>query len=309
MTKKQIIIDTDPGIDDAVALAIALFSNELEVKLITTVAGNVGLDYVTQNALKLLEFFGKDIPVAKGLDAPLIREMKDASQVHGETGMEGYDFKEPTNQLLLKEHAINAMRETILNSKELITILAIGPLTNIAMLLKMYPETKAQIKEIIFMGGSLTRGNSSVMSEFNIDFDPEAAKIVFDSGVPIVMVGLDIGLKVLIFPEESQKIKAMNKVGEMFYDLFKRYRGGSMETGLTMYDSTAIAYLLRPDLFEVTKSFLDVELNGKYTTGTTIVDLQGLLNEEPNATICVDIDQDGFKEWFLTSIENCQFQQ
>lgn len=309
MTKKQIIIDTDPGIDDAVALAIALFSNELEVKLITTVAGNVGLDYVTQNALKLLEFFGKDIPVAKGLDAPLIREMKDASQVHGETGMEGYDFKKPTNQLLLNEHAINAMRETILNSKELITILAIGPLTNIAMLLKMYPETKAQIKEIIFMGGSLTRGNSSVMSEFNIDFDPEAAKIVFDSGVPIVMVGLDIGLKVLIFPEESQKIKAMNKVGEMFYDLFKRYRGGSMETGLTMYDSTAIAYLLRPDLFEVTKSFLDVELNGKYTTGTTIVDLQGLLNEEPNATICVDIDQDGFKEWFLTSIENCQFQQ
>lgn len=309
MTKKQIIIDTDPGIDDAVALAIALFSNELEVKLITTVAGNVGLDYVTQNALKLLEFFGKDIPVAKGLDAPLIREMKDASQVHGETGMEGYDFKKPTNQLLLNEHAINAMRETILNSKELITILAIGPLTNIAMLLKMYPETKAQIKEIIFMGGSLTRGNSSVMSEFNIDFDPEAAKIVFDSGVPIVMVGLDIGLKVLIFPEESQKIKAMNKVGEMFYGLFKRYRGGSMETGLTMYDSTAIAYLLRPDLFEVTKSFLDVELNGKYTTGTTIVDLQGLLNEEPNATICVDIDQDGFKEWFLTSIENCQFQQ
>lgn len=309
MTKKQIIIDTDPGIDDAVALAIALFSNELEVKLITTVAGNVGLDYVTQNALKLLEFFGKDIPVAKGLDAPLIREMKDASQVHGETGMEGYDFKKPTNQLLLNEHAINAMRETILNSKELITILAIGPLTNIAMLLKMYPETMAQIKEIIFMGGSLTRGNSSVMSEFNIDFDPEAAKIVFDSGVPIVMVGLDIGLKVLIFPEESQKIKAMNKVGEMFYGLFKRYRGGSMETGLTMYDSTAIAYLLRPDLFEVTKSFLDVELNGKYTTGTTIVDLQGLLNEEPNATICVDIDQDGFKEWFLTSIENCQFQQ
>ena len=309
MTKKQIIIDTDPGIDDAVALAIALYSNELEVKLITTVAGNVGLNYVTQNALKLLEFFGKDIPVAKGLDAPLIRDIKDASQVHGETGMEGYNFKEPTAHLLLKKHAVNAMRETILNSEDPITIVAIGPLSNIAMLLKMYPETKTQIKEIIFMGGSLTRGNSSVMSEFNIDFDPEAAKIVFDSGVPIVMVGLDIGLKVLVYPEDSQKIKAMNKVGEMFYSLFKRYRGGSMKTGLTMYDSTAIAYLLRPDLFEVTKSFLDVELNGKYTAGATIVDLQGLLNEEPNATICVDIDQDGFKEWFLTSIEDCQSQE
>ena len=304
--KKQVIIDTDPGIDDAVALAIALYSDEVDVKLITTVAGNVGLDYVTQNTLKLLSFFDKKIPVAKGLDAPLIREIINASDIHGETGMEGYDFEEPSDQLLLKEHAVNAMRATILTNEEPITIIGIGPLTNIAMLLKMYPETKTSIKEIIFMGGSLTRGNSGIMSEYNIEFDPEAAKIVFDSGVPIVMVGLDLGLKALILLEDSKKIKEMNKVGDMFYHLFNRYRGGSMQTGLTMYDSTAIAYLLRPDLFDVVDSFMDVELTGKYTTGATIVDLQGILKKESNAKICVDINQEEFKKWFLTSIEQCE---
>ncbi|MGB3159808.1 MAG: ribonucleoside hydrolase RihC [Carnobacterium sp.] len=305
MNKKQVIIDTDPGIDDAVALAIALFSSEIDVKLITTVAGNVGLNHVTQNALKLLKFLNKDIPVAKGVGAPLIREIMDASSIHGETGMEGFIFEEPDDHLLLKEHAVNAMREVIMTSKESVTIIGIGPLTNIAMLLTMYPETKTAIKEIIFMGGSLTRGNSGVMSEYNIDFDPEAAKIVFNSGVRIVMVGLDLGLKALILPEDSTEIKEMNKVGDMFYHLFKRYRGGNMQSGLTMYDSTAIAYLLRPDIFDVVDTFMDVELTGKYTKGATIVDLEGFLNKESNATVCVDINQIEFKKWFLTSNKKC----
>lgn len=305
MNKKQVIIDTDPGIDDAIALAIALFSSEIDVKLITTVAGNVGLNHVTQNALKLLKFLNKDIPVAKGVGAPLIREIMDASSIHGETGMEGFIFEEPDDHLLLKEHAVNAMREVIMTSKESVTIIGIGPLTNIAMLLTMYPETKTAIKEIIFMGGSLTRGNSGVMSEYNIDFDPEAAKIVFNSGVRIVMVGLDLGLKALILPEDSTEIKEMNKVGDMFYHLFKRYRGGNMQNGLTMYDSTAIAYLLRPDIFDVVDTFMDVELTGKYTKGATIVDLEGFLNKESNATVCVDINQLEFKKWFLTSIKKC----
>lgn len=305
MNKKQVIIDTDPGIDDAVALAIALFSSEIDVKLITTVAGNVGLNHVTQNALKLLKFLNKDIPVAKGVGAPLIREIMDASSIHGETGMEGFIFEEPDDHLLLKEHAVNAMREVIMTSKESVTIIGIGPLTNIAVLLTMYPETKTAIKEIIFMGGSLTRGNSGVMSEYNIDFDPEAAKIVFNSGVRIVMVGLDLGLKALILPEDSTEIKEMNKVGDMFYHLFKRYRGGNMQNILTMYDSTAIAYLLRPDIFDVVDTFMDVELTGKYTKGATIVDLEGFLNKESNATVCVDINQLEFKKWFLTSIKKC----
>lgn len=158
MTKKPIILDTDPGIDDAVALAVALHSEELEVKLITTVAGNVGLDKVTRNALKLLTFFNKNIPVAKGAAEPLIREGADASNVHGESGMEGYDFGEPNTDLLLDEHAIHAMYRVIRESEVPITLVPIGPLTNIALLLKVYPEAKSNIEQIVLMGGSLGKG-------------------------------------------------------------------------------------------------------------------------------------------------------
>src|SRR5690606_10281021 len=149
MNKRPIIIDTDPGIDDAVALAIALYSEKLDVRLITTIAGNVGLDKVTLNALKLLKFFKKEIPVAMGADRPLIKEPIDASNVHGSTGMDGYDFEEPTKELLLKENAVNAMYRVIMESEQPITLVPIGPLTNIALLLKVYPEVKEKIAEIV----------------------------------------------------------------------------------------------------------------------------------------------------------------
>ena len=244
MSKRPIIIDTDPGIDDALALAIALFSEELDVRLITTVAGNVSLEHVTQNTLRLLRFFGKDVPVAKGAAQPLIAEFVDASNVHGKTGMEGYDFPEPGEELLLQEHAVNAMRRVIMESEEPITLVPIATLTNIALLFAMYPEVKSNIKEIVMMGGSASRGNKGVMSEFNVATDPEAAQMVFQCGLPIVMAGLDVGLKALVLPEDSEEIKKMGKTGDMAYHLFKRYRGGSFGTGLKMYDSCAVAYLL-----------------------------------------------------------------
>lgn len=205
MKKQPIIIDTDPGIDDALAIAIALFSGELDVKLITTVAGNVSLEHVTNNTLKLLSFWEKDIPVAAGADRPLIEPLVDASNVHGVTGMEGFDFPEPKKELLLEEHAVNAMRRVIMESPEPITLVPIAPLTNIALLFTMYPEVKKNIKEIVMMGGSAGRGNKGVMSEFNIATDPEAAKIVFDSGLPIVMAGLDVGWKALYTRRTVQK--------------------------------------------------------------------------------------------------------
>ena len=178
MAKRPVIIDTDPGIDDALAIAIALFSDELDVKLITTTAGNVSLENVTNNALKLLSFFGKDVPVAAGAPRPLIEPLVDASNVHGVTGMEGFDFPEPKTELLLKENAVNAMRRVIMESEEPITLVPIAPMTNIALLFSMYPEVKGNIKEIVLMGGSASRGNKGVMSEFNVATDPEAAKIV-----------------------------------------------------------------------------------------------------------------------------------
>lgn len=300
-----LIIDTDPGIDDAVALAIALFSDKLDVKLITTVAGNVAVDLVTDNALKLLKLFGKRVPVAKGAGRPLIRPFKDASDVHGASGMEGYEFEEGDCSLLLREHAVTAMRRVLLESDKPVTILAIGPLTNVALLLHQYPELSEKIGEIAIMGGSLTRGNMGVMSEFNTHVDPEAAHIVFTSGVPIAIAPLDCGEKALVYAEDSERIRAMNKSGEMLYGLFRHYRGGSMKKGLKMFDSCAIAYLLCPQMFEIVETFVDIELTGAYTSGCTVIDLRGYLKRPANAKVCVDLDSGMFKQWFMTSLESC----
>ncbi|OED58924.1 ribonucleoside hydrolase RihC [Acholeplasma laidlawii] len=305
MSKKPIIIDTDPGIDDAVAIAIALFSEELDVKLLTTVSGNVSLDKVTNNLLKLLTFWNKRVPVAKGAKKPLLRQNEDASGVHGESGMDGYDFEAPDTSVLLEEHAVEAMRRTILASSEKITLVPIGPLTNIALLLSTYPEVKPHIEEIVLMGGSSIRGNYGVYSEFNIGFDPEAAKIVFESGVKIVMVGLDVGWKALVFHEDSLKIKAQNKTGEMIYALFQKYRGGSLKTGLKMYDACAMAYLLKKEMYETAYTHVSIETQGEYTAGATLVDLKGYLKKEPNATVCLDINASMFSEWLLNALSKC----
>lgn len=306
MTKKPIIIDTDPGIDDAVALAIALFNEELDVRLITTVHGNVSLEKVTYNALRLMKYYDKQVPIAKGASRPLVAEAIDASDVHGETGMDGYNFEEPDDSLLLDKHAVNAMYEEIMNSNEKVTLVPIGPLTNIALLLRMYPEVKGNIAEIVLMGGSTGRGNVTVMAEFNIYADPEAAKIVFSSGLPIVMAGIDVGQKALVYPEDSEILKDMNDTGNMIYHLFKKYRGGSFNKGLKMYDSCAVAYLLKPDLFETMDTFVDIELNGELTKGATIVDLRGYLKQESNVKVCLDIDAEAFKKWFMENIKKCK---
>ena len=301
---RPIIIDTDPGIDDAVAIAIALFSDKLDVRLITTVAGNVGIDFVTQNTLNILKVFEKKVPVAIGAAEPLLETFEDASNVHGTSGMGAYEFEKANDELIVKDNAVNAMYKEIMNSKEKITLVPIAPLTNIALLLKMYPEVKENIEEIVLMGGSASRGNKGVMSEFNIATDPEAAHIVFNSGIDIVMAGLDVGLKALIYPEDSEKIRDMNKIGDMIYRLFKAYRGGSFNNGLKMYDSFAIAYLLKPEMFEVVETYTAIELKGELTRGTTLVDLKGYLNKENNSKVCLDVDADMFREWFLNEISN-----
>lgn len=302
--KKKIIIDTDPGIDDAIALAIAAFSDDVDLRLVTTVSGNVNIDYVTENTLKLLSFYEKDIPVAKGARTPLVRPSIDASDIHGKTGLEGYDFNEINPALLINEHAVHAMYKEITAYPGEITLVAIGPLTNIALLLKLYPECAEDIHEIILMGGSPERGNYGVYAEFNIGYDPEAAKVVFESSVPRTMVGMNIGAKALIKPEVSEKIQQLNRVGDMFYSLFKKYRGGSFSTGLKMYDGTAIAYLLKPEMFETVETFVGIETQGEYTAGATAVDLKGYLKKEANTTVCLDIDEKAFENWFITEISN-----
>ena len=305
MKRTPIIIDTDPGIDDAVAIALALFSDELDVKLITTVAGNVGIENTTQNALRLLAYYGKEVPVAKGASEPLIRAAQDASDIHGATGMEGFAFPEPDARLLLEKNAVEAMRDELLAAEEPMVIMPIGPLTNIALLLKTYPEVKPRIARIVLMGGSVTRGNKGVMAEFNIFVDPEAAKIVLDSGLPITMATLDAGLGTAIPPEETAKLKDLGKVGLMAHDLFQRYRKRSFGTGLKMYDACAVACLVQPDLFPMQEAFVDVELAGSLTAGCTVVDLKGYLHREPNATVTTGFDADRFCAWFMERMARC----
>lgn len=303
--RRSIIIDTDPGIDDAVAIAMCLFSDKLKIELITTVAGNVDIDKTTDNILKLLKFYKKDTKVAKGSSVPLIRKPIYAKNVHGESGMDGYDFGEVDYSPLLSENAVEAMYKKIMEINNKITILAIGPLTNVALLLKVYPEVKEKIEEIVLMGGSLSRGNMGVLSEFNIHCDPDAAKIVFNSGVNLAIAPLDVGLKALVFPEDSAKIKAMNKSGEMIYSLFKHYRSFGLRNGLKMYDSCAVAYLLKPEMFEIVDTFVDVEICGEYAVGATIIDLKNYLKREANARVCIDINQEMFKDWLLESLNKC----
>lgn len=304
MEKEKIIIDTDPGIDDAVALAIALFNESVDVKLITTVAGNVSLEKVTANALRLLTFWGKKIPVAKGAEKPLIEKFIDAAHIHGQSGMDGFDFPEPDMSLLVKEHAVNKMREVIMAEKT-ITLVAIGPLTNVALLFALYPEVKTHISRIVLMGGSLTRGNKGVMAEFNFATDPHAAKMVFDAGVPLVMAGLDVGWQAAILPEDTAKLLTMGKTGQMVHALFKKYRSGTFATGLRMYDACAVAYLLKPEIFKTADVFVDIELSGKLTSGCSVVDLKGYLKQTANATVCTEIDPAAFRTWFIESLAKC----
>lgn len=306
MEKRPVIIDTDPGIDDAVALAIALFSDELDVKLITTVAGNVSLENVTYNTLRLLGYFEKSVPVASGAAKPLLEPFVDASNVHGKTGLEGFDFDDPDEHLLLKENAVEAMYRVLFESDIKITLVPIGPLTNIALLFEAHPDSKEKVEKIVLMGGAIGRGNRGVYSEFNIATDPEAAKIVLSSGLPIVMAPMDLGPKAIILPEDSSKLENLNKTGQMLFSLFKTHRKRGMKSGLKMYDSCAIAYLLKPDLFDSVDTFVEVELTGLYTRGATLVDLNGYLGEHaPNVTVLTDTSSEAFKDWLFNSLSKC----
>lgn len=306
MAKTPIILDTDPGVDDAAAIGLALASDTTDIKLITTVGGNVTLENVTNNVLKLLHFWHAHVPVAKGAQGPLVRELTTAANVHCESGLAGYEFEGQADECLLEDVAPVAMHKALHASKEPLTIVAIGPLTNVALLLRLYPSDKELIKRIVIMGGTCTRGNKGVLSEFNIATDPEAAKIVFSSGISLAMIGLDIGWKATIPANDILTIKTFGKTGKMVYDLFSHYRSGSINTALKMYDPTAMAYFLKPEFFTVEKTFVDIELAGTLTAGCTLVDFRGYLHGEPNVDVCTDIDVEAFRSWFVEQLSICE---
>ena len=291
-----IFLDTDPGIDDAAAIAAAIFAPELDLQLMTTVAGNVSVEKTTRNALQLLHFWNADIPLAQGAAAPLVRPLRDAASVHGESGMEGYDFVEHNRQPLAKP-AFQAIRDALMLAPEPVTLVAIGPLTNIALLLTQYPECRFNIRRLVIMGGSAGRGNFTPNAEFNIAIDPEAAALVFRSGLDIVIWGLDVTNQAMLTPEYLASLPALNKTGNMLHALFSHYRSGSMQSGLRMHDLCAIAWLVRPELFTLQSCFVAVETQGQYTAGTTVVDIEGRLGQPANAQVALGLDVAGFQTW------------
>ncbi|MCT6836099.1 MAG: nucleoside hydrolase [Bifidobacteriales bacterium] len=303
---KPLIIDTDPGIDDAAAITLLVDEPAFDIKLIASVSGNVGIGHTTNNALKLLTFLGRGIPVARGAAAPLMRDNRFATEAHGKSGMGSFEFPEPDDSLLTEDNAVLEERKVLMESTEPVTILTLGPLTNIALLLATFPEVKSHIERIVSMGGSTERGNIGVYGEFNISVDPEAAKMVFRSGLPITMVGLDIGRKAHLIPNDLDDLEAAGEVGKMVGSLFRSYDGGHIEEGIKMYDPSAAMVLIEPELFTMRSAFVDVEISSPITLGATAVDYDGILSEEKNSDVCVDVDVDGFRKSFVDRISRVQ---
>ena len=299
MKPRPIIFDTDPGIDDATAITIAVRNPNLDVRLLSTVGANVEVEKTTLNALKLTEFLGVEIPVAKGCGEPLMRKLRPCPEIHGITGMDGYDFP-PVKRKPLEKHAVEAMRNMIMESEEKITLVVIGTHTNIAILFKMYPEVKERIEEIVTIGGGLAGGNTNSSAEFNIYNDPHAAAIVFNSGVPVTMLGLNVTNEARLYRDDAEAIDASGRVGHMIYSLLNHYRDAFMDGGLRIHDSVAVAYLLRPDMFKTQMLPVEIATEGP-AAGTTVCDFRAMQRGEKEANIKVvtEIDSAAYVQWII----------
>lgn len=300
-----VILDTDPGIDDAAAISVLLTDPRFDVRLITTVAGNVSVAKTTKNVLKLTHFFQRaDVAVARGAEKPLIKPYQDAANIHGASGMAGYDFAEPTTQISQKP-AVEAMRDTLLASQEKLTVVAVGAYTNLAMLLQHYPEVQAKIDRVVVMGGSLSGGNMTSVAEFNVFTDPDAAKIVFESGLDITMIGLDVTLKALLTAESMVALSQMNLTGEMLTGLFRAYGDGSMQAGKPMHDVNTLFYLLSPEKYTIKDYWVDVVTTGP-AIGATVADIHAKTHQQTNIHVATAIDAAAFNAWFLLEIAKIQ---
>lgn len=302
-TPRQIIIDTDPGQDDAVAILLALASPELEVLGITCVAGNVPLELTRKNALMICELAGRtDIPVFAGAARPLVRKLVTAEYVHGKTGLNGPVLPDPTMKLQ-DQNAVDFIVETI-RSRPIgsVTLCPIGPLTNIALALIRAPEIAPRIREIVLMGGACFEGgNTTPCAEFNIFVDPHAAKTVFSSGIPLVVHPLDMTHKALTTSKRVEKIRGLNNrvataAAEMiqFFERFDERKYGT--DGGPLHDPNVIACLLKPELYRGRDVNVEIEAASELTMGQTVVDWWGVSGRKINAHYIRDLDSDGFFE-------------
>ena len=301
MTARKIIIDTDPGQDDAVAILLALASPELEVLGITAVAGNVPLPLTEKNARIICELARRrDIPVFAGCDAPLVRKLVTAEHVHGKTGLDGIALPDPT-MALQTAHAVDFIIDTLRSHPPgTITLCPLGPLTNIATAFQRAPEVVARVAELVLMGGAYFEvGNFTPAAEFNIYVDPEAADIVFKSGVPLVVMPLDVTHRALTSRDWVEGMRALGtEVGRAvaswtdFFERFDTAKYGS--NGAPLHDPCVIGYLIRPDLFEGRHINVVIETKGDYTVGMTVADWWRVSGRTPNALFMRTIRRDAF---------------
>ncbi|MDG4648481.1 nucleoside hydrolase [Roseibacterium sp. SDUM158017] len=299
---RKIIIDTDPGQDDAVAILLALASpEEIDVLGITAVAGNVPLELTQKNARKICELAGRsDVPVFAGCAAPMTRKLVTAEHVHGKTGLDGTDLPDP-KMPLQEAHAVDFIVETLRREPSgTVTLCPIGPLTNIATAFRRAPDIVGRVQEIVLMGGAYFEvGNITPAAEFNIYVDPEAADIVFRSGVPITVMPLDVSHKALTTRPRIEAFRALGtEVGRAvaewtdFFERFDMAKYGS--EGAPLHDPCVIAYLIRPSLFTGRHVNVEIECASELTRGMTVADWWGVTDRQPNATFMGDLDDAGF---------------
>ncbi len=295
---KNIILDCDPGHDDAIAILLAGQKNYFNLLAITTESGNQTIEKTTKNALNLVKFFKLDVPVAVGVSEPLVQEKQICEEIHGKTGLDGYEFG-PNNLKTVDKSAPELIIE--LTSKyEHVTLVATGPITNIALALKMRPEIKNNIDEIIFMGGSVTNGNVTPAAEFNVYCDPESTYIVLHSGVPVKMVGLNVTRKVLCSKEIVERMgKISNKTSDMFVQLMTVFNANQAKTfnnfiGGPLHDPVTIASLIDNKLIKWQKMNVTIDLSHGPSYGRTNCDVHDYLKLPHNCLVAMDIDANRF---------------
>jgi purine nucleosidase/pyrimidine-specific ribonucleoside hydrolase len=297
--RTPVLIDCDPGHDDAMALLLALASPELELLGVSTVHGNQTLERTTANALRVLEFAGSDLPVAAGADRPLLRDPAVAAEVHGETGLDGPDLPPPSGAPVA-QHAVDFLAARLRDAGRPVTLIPTGPLTNVALLLATHPDAAERIERIVLMGGAIAEGNVTPAAEFNIWIDPEAAARVFASGLDVTMIGLDVTHRALMTGEHAERLRAAGRVGTLVAELwafYNRFHSRIYDLpGSPVHDAMAVAHVIRGDLVQTRHVNVEVDCASELCRGRTVVDVWGRTGRPPNAHVGVDVDADAFLE-------------
>ena len=310
--QRKILLDCDPGHDDAVAMMLAWGNPSIELLGVTTVGGNQTLDKVTRNALSVATVVGMhDVPIAAGCRLPLVRPVEIAPDVHGDSGLDGVELPEPAVELDPR-HGVDLIIETIMgNEPGTVTLVPTGPLTNIAMAARKEPRIVERVQEVVLMGGGYHVGNWSPVAEFNIKVDPEAAHIVFNEKWPIVMVGLDLTHQALATDEVAERIAAVpGSVSQFTLGLFtffrKAYQDAQGFEFPPVHDPCTLAYLIDPTIVETVKVPVDVELNGSLTTGMTVADFRAPAPEDCHTKVATRLDAPRFWGLVVDAIDRIQ---